>query len=257
MAVSFKGDQKMEQFLNSWDSMLAGMKSKPTDNVIEALFLKQLRKSQVLKEEISHYDRTDRSDPTGHKSYALLYKSVKKYLEGRKHESNRDAYTRALVDSGAKPPALALEHKKRERKSRAEEDPRDLTEASHLVETPARTLLQAIASLEMTASTPTVDAAAPAIAPTPPEASPSPPTVLTAARAPAPVAISPVRAERKRTRTPHASSSSGATASLATNAAWPIRPAKKAPKPLQHQPKRLTAKRKITRPQLPAFSPLA
>ena len=68
MAVSFKGDQKMEQFLNSWDSMLAGMKSKPTDDVIEALFLKQLRKSQVLKEEISHYDRTDRSDPTGHTS---------------------------------------------------------------------------------------------------------------------------------------------------------------------------------------------
>ena len=86
MAVTLVGDGKLSQFMQTWESILAGMKEEPAMSTQEILFLKQVRSSKELCEEIAHYDRVER----GHvdKSYAYLVKSVKRLLERRRQEKN-------------------------------------------------------------------------------------------------------------------------------------------------------------------------
>ena len=90
--------------MTSWDSVLLGMKTEPTDDVKEELFLQQLSGSQALKDEISHYHRAERGERD--KSYDFLRRSVVKYLDRRRQDENRKAVARGL--GGGRPPASAL-----------------------------------------------------------------------------------------------------------------------------------------------------
>ena len=58
-----RGDSNLESFINTWESTLAAMKDPPAPHIVEILFLEQIRTSQVLHEEITHYDRAERSTP--------------------------------------------------------------------------------------------------------------------------------------------------------------------------------------------------
>ncbi len=62
--------------------MLVGMTKVPHDEVLEVLFLQQLRKSAVLEQDLAFYDRLDADN----KSYQFLLSSVRRYLERKRIE---------------------------------------------------------------------------------------------------------------------------------------------------------------------------
>jgi hypothetical protein len=94
MAVRWLGDDRIESFLNSWISVLSGMREEPPVTVKEELFLEQLRKSQVMREEVAYYDRVEKGHPD--KTYDFLVKSIRKLLERRRHRQNRQDMVKAL-----------------------------------------------------------------------------------------------------------------------------------------------------------------
>ena len=104
MSVKLRGDGDLESFMNTWESVLSTMHNPPGRDIVEVLFLEQLRHSAVLREEIAHYDRAKRGSST--RSYRFLVESVKRYLERAKHARNRKAMERAL--GGAAPAAAAM-----------------------------------------------------------------------------------------------------------------------------------------------------
>ena len=105
MAVRWLGDEKIETFLNSWIAVLSGMREEPPLRVKEELFLEQMRKSQVLREEVAHYDRVEKGDPD--KTYDFLVKSIRKFLERKRHRQNRQDMVKALSGGQVRPGAAA------------------------------------------------------------------------------------------------------------------------------------------------------
>jgi len=97
-AVQLKGD-KLEGFLQTWDATLTGMKAEPDPNVMETLFLQQVRKAHSMKDDIVYYDRLDR----GHadRTYDNLLRAAHKVVERKRHEANRADIERQLRGDGA------------------------------------------------------------------------------------------------------------------------------------------------------------
>ena len=86
MAVRLNGD-KLEGFLNSWDATLTGMRSVPDPQTKEALFLKQLKRSESMKVETAHYERHEIDHPDH--SYEFLLSAVKRIIQKRRQDANR------------------------------------------------------------------------------------------------------------------------------------------------------------------------
>ena len=81
------------------------MREEPTLRVKEELFLEQLRQSQVLREEVAHYDRVEKGDPD--KTYDFLVESIRKFLERKRHRQNRQDMVKALTGGQVRPGAAA------------------------------------------------------------------------------------------------------------------------------------------------------
>ena len=113
MSVTLRHDGQLESFLNSWESVLAGMKEEPSPKTMEVLFLQQLRNSSVLKEEVAHYDRSRPGEAA--RSYDFLLDAVKRYLERKRHAENRKAVVKLLGGEKASVPAAPAERKTREK----------------------------------------------------------------------------------------------------------------------------------------------
>jgi hypothetical protein len=113
LSVRLKNDSCLESFMNSWDSVLAGMRVTPAEELLEVLFLAQLRHSQMLKEELAHYDRSKKGSEA--RTYAFLMESVRRYLERQRLLSNRKAVSKGL---GADGMALAAPDKKQAKQKR-------------------------------------------------------------------------------------------------------------------------------------------
>jgi hypothetical protein len=103
MSVKLKGDSQLESFWNTWESVLSAMTRPPGADIIEILFLEQLRHCSALREEISHYDRARRGTPE--RTYEFLVESVKRYLERARRARNRKAMERALGGAAIAAPA--------------------------------------------------------------------------------------------------------------------------------------------------------
>ena len=118
-------DDKLSQFIQTWESVLAGMKEELPASTMEVLFLMQLRTSKVLKEEIAHYDRVEK----GHadKSYEYLVKTLKRYLERKRQERNRHEVERQLRGGGHKDSAA---HGVPKGKGKGKKDKRGRTESA-------------------------------------------------------------------------------------------------------------------------------
>ena len=97
--VTFVNDDKMEGFLASWDALLAGMKKTPSDEDLEVIFLRQMRKSKALTIDVAQYDRADPGNPD--RSYEFLIRAARRFVEKKILESNRHAIAQAA--SGTKP----------------------------------------------------------------------------------------------------------------------------------------------------------
>ena len=106
MAVRLNGD-KLEGFLNSWDATLTGMRSVPDPQTKEALFLKQVKRSESMKVEIAHYERHEIDHPDH--SYEFLLSAVKRIIQKRRQDANRKNIEDAL--GGGKGAALPAKGK--------------------------------------------------------------------------------------------------------------------------------------------------
>ena len=53
LAIRLKGDNQLESFMTTWESVLSAMAHPPSPNIIEVLFLEQLRHSSALRDEIA------------------------------------------------------------------------------------------------------------------------------------------------------------------------------------------------------------
>jgi hypothetical protein len=104
ISVKYLGDSQMEVFLHNWESVLCGMAEEPSEATKELLFLEQVRRSALLKEEINHYDRVE----IGHvdKCYAFLHRAVTRYLDRTRRVENRASITRSLGKAHGSQPAL-------------------------------------------------------------------------------------------------------------------------------------------------------
>ncbi len=56
-----KGDQ-LQEFITTWDQVLAGLAKAPDDTTLQALPLCNLRQCNVMDQDIAYYDRLPPSD---------------------------------------------------------------------------------------------------------------------------------------------------------------------------------------------------
>ena len=102
-STTLKGDHVAE-FLQGWDSVLAGQVEPISEIILKPLLHRQLLNSASLKEEMAHYERAlpDSDDTT----YAALYKVLRRRVELNRQTSNRKAL-RSRHAGGGHAPALA------------------------------------------------------------------------------------------------------------------------------------------------------
>ena len=94
-AVKFRDDKSLEAFWNSWNKVLTRVNTSCVqESFIERMFFDQLKKSNVLREDIAHYNRQE----TGHehKNRDYLNRSVTRYLDRVRKDANRNEVTAAL-----------------------------------------------------------------------------------------------------------------------------------------------------------------
>jgi hypothetical protein len=116
--VKFKDDRTMEAFWNSWNKCLNRVnKDCVQEAFIERMFFDQIKKSQVLKEDIAHYNRQEVGHE--HKNRTYLNRCVVRYLERIRKDANRDevnaafngeAHTRAMPAGGTPVQAVCSFH---------------------------------------------------------------------------------------------------------------------------------------------------
>ena len=80
------------------------MDTEPSLEVKETLFIKELRKSTVSKEEILHYERA--APGSEDKSYEFLRNAVRRYLERKQRDANRQNIAKALGNTHGVHPAM-------------------------------------------------------------------------------------------------------------------------------------------------------
>ena len=49
--------ERLQEFLSTWDTVLAGLKKAPDDTILGALFLRQIRKCKSMEQDVAYYDR--------------------------------------------------------------------------------------------------------------------------------------------------------------------------------------------------------
>ena len=59
MAISFRGDNEFEYFLDSWDHVLAGMYEDPPEETLRVHFNRQVGNSNVIKFDLEVYNRSN------------------------------------------------------------------------------------------------------------------------------------------------------------------------------------------------------
>ena len=113
MGVKIRGDN-LENFLNTWDMVMPGMRSEVTEECMRVLCLENIRKCGFLRVELAHVDRFEISHPQ--RNYNWLMDMCRKYLERQRLELNRLATRRALAGDMGKPAIPAEDEKLKKKK---------------------------------------------------------------------------------------------------------------------------------------------
>jgi hypothetical protein len=85
--VTMKNDS-LEKFVDDWDAVMTGMRKPPEDQVLMAMFLRQMKQCSIMKEDIRDFERLVMDDPR--RTYAELYRTAKRTLERRRLQTHRD-----------------------------------------------------------------------------------------------------------------------------------------------------------------------
>ena len=98
LALELKGDN-LQQFSNSWEMVLAGIKEVPTEDILESLYKRQLQKSTQLEKAIALYD--DNILHNGEKkSYERLCTIVRSHLSRKRLQKNQQVMRETLGGKG-------------------------------------------------------------------------------------------------------------------------------------------------------------
>lgn len=96
--VKLKGEN-LKVFLSHWDQVLASIQKLPDENVLETLFLNQVKNSKNISHDLQEYYRVE--DGSSTKSYEFLITAVRRFLERERLEVNRERIARNLGASSS------------------------------------------------------------------------------------------------------------------------------------------------------------
>ena len=90
-------NSNLENFQNSWEMVLDGMKSPPPEEVLEHFYYEAVKSHRGIAEDIAHYDRLDEGSG-GDRSYEYLYNAVDRYIRRSRHGQVRKELSGTLSD---------------------------------------------------------------------------------------------------------------------------------------------------------------
>ena len=96
-SVTVEGD-RLQEFLSTWDTVLAGLKQAPDDTILETLFLRQIRKCRSMEQDVAYYDRLT-SDHV-EKNYQYLLRCARKVVERSRLQWYRNELSRSIGGIG-------------------------------------------------------------------------------------------------------------------------------------------------------------
>ena len=81
-------NDNLVQFIRNWDTVLSGIKKTPSDDVLESLFHRQIKKNKALAHDVAIYERAIEGTPE--KTFEFLYKAANRHINAKRLEKNRD-----------------------------------------------------------------------------------------------------------------------------------------------------------------------
>ena len=94
LAMDYPGDDRMEGFLDTWNSVINSLSKDPGEDVLREILYPLLRKSHKLQPALQIYDLADEDTPQH--SYQFLIRVITKHVEKERHSRNRAALVGAL-----------------------------------------------------------------------------------------------------------------------------------------------------------------
>jgi len=98
LSVTMKHDS-LERVIADWDTVLTGMRKRPEESVLEALFVRRLKLCSLMKDDMRDYERLVMDDAL--RCYAELYRTANRAIERRRLQQHRDAMTRHIAGGNA------------------------------------------------------------------------------------------------------------------------------------------------------------
>ena len=95
-----KGNQ-LEQFLNEWDLVLAGVAKKPDDTTLEVLFLRQVRTCSLMNDDVRDYDKLEQG--SSEKSYEALKRCAARVIERKRLHTHQQQMQQQIAGGNALP----------------------------------------------------------------------------------------------------------------------------------------------------------
>ncbi len=89
LMLEWKGDSKMSEFKHRWENIIRRMSDPLSDQTLQGMLVKKMRVSKKLKEDISHYDRLEQSNPE--KSIGYLWNCINRAIRLQKEAQNATA----------------------------------------------------------------------------------------------------------------------------------------------------------------------
>ncbi len=97
-AVKFLGDAQLESFLNKWRDVVNNMVETPSEMFLTQLFLKQIKQSQALQNEVAMYHRAEQGHPE--RTYQFVYESALKLVERWRCDKNKQEMFKDVTTLG-------------------------------------------------------------------------------------------------------------------------------------------------------------
>ena len=128
ISVKLGNDSNLEAFLLNWEQVINGLRKPPGEDLLEPLFLEQIKSSPALKADIEVYRRARAGEKE--RSYTFLMQAVQRHLLLKRQEENRKAQQK-LLSGGGKNPAAPAKHDQKESDRKICFEYRDKGSCSH------------------------------------------------------------------------------------------------------------------------------
>ena len=90
-------NSNLDNFQNSWEMVLDGMRSPPPEEVLEHFNYEAVKSHRGIAEDIAHYERLEEGSG-GDRSYSYFYNAVGRYIRRTRHGQVRRELCGTLSD---------------------------------------------------------------------------------------------------------------------------------------------------------------